>query len=248
MPDPLPMVKSLTQREVLLLQELESLSKGLVWYTPLQIERGDDVADVDGKKGERPWIISRETGEFLYNFVIQNKIQKILELGTSVGYSGLWMGLALQYLQKYPQKSEPSEMSSVGLTTIDHSLVKLPIARDFFKKAGLENIVQIHQGEIASVLPEIVNSTSSINYTTGRDGKNDKKFDLLFFDADRSNYAKYLEILMPVIDENTYLIVDNAIDMKKRLKTFVEKLKNEGWEVKTEKIGDGLLICRKKIA
>ena len=42
------------------------------------------------------WNISRVTAEFMYNFIIDAKIKSIIEVGTSNGYSGIWLGKALK--------------------------------------------------------------------------------------------------------------------------------------------------------
>ena len=42
------------------------------------------------------WNISRITGEFLYSLIIANKTKSAIEVGTSNGYSGIWIGKALK--------------------------------------------------------------------------------------------------------------------------------------------------------
>ena len=42
------------------------------------------------------WNISRVTAEFMYNFIVDGGFKSVLEVGTSNGYSGIWLGKALK--------------------------------------------------------------------------------------------------------------------------------------------------------
>lgn len=199
-----------------ILEELEKLSKTLVWYSPSQIEIGQHLSDPEGIYGDRPWPISPETGEFLYNFIIKNKIKNVIELGTGIGYSGVWMGLALK---------------QVGgkLFTIEKRDYKSKIAKVYFEKANIN--YKIFEEEIETALPKLA--------------KEVERLDLLFFDANRAKFIEYLETLLPIISTKTFLIVDNTTDMKERLQNFKEYLINNGWKIEVLATGDGLWICRK---
>lgn len=199
-----------------ILEELEKLSKTLVWYSPSQIEIGQHLSDPEGIYGDRPWPISPETGEFLYNFIIQNKIKNVIERGTGIGYSGVWMGLALK---------------QVGgkLFTIEKRDYKSKIAKVYFEKANIN--YKIFEEEIETALPKLA--------------KEVERLDLLFFDANRAKFIEYLETLLPIISTKTFLIVDNTTDMKERLQNFKEYLINNGWKIEVLATGDGLWICRK---
>lgn len=45
------------------------------------------------------WNISRTTAEFMYNLIVDGNIQSVIEVGTSNGYSGIWLGKALKNLK-----------------------------------------------------------------------------------------------------------------------------------------------------
>jgi predicted O-methyltransferase YrrM len=199
-----------------ILKELEGISKTLVWYSPSQIEIGQHLSDPDGIYGDRPWPVSPETGEFLYNFILKNYIKNVVELGTGIGYSGVWMGLALK-------------KQSGKLFTIEKRDYKFNIAKDYFKKADIN--AKIFEEEIETALPKIVKELQTA--------------DLLFFDANRSKFIQYLKALSPIITEKTFLIVDNTTDMKERLETFKEYLQKAGWKIEELETGDGLWICTK---
>ncbi|MFA5992869.1 MAG: class I SAM-dependent methyltransferase [Candidatus Pacearchaeota archaeon] len=74
--------------------------------------------------------VSRKTAEVLYKLVEKNRPKTILELGTCIGYSTLWLAKA-------------SESYKGFVYTIDLSKKEHEIANTFFKKAKLANIQTI---------------------------------------------------------------------------------------------------------
>lgn len=49
------------------------------------------------KTGKEFWIIPRETGEFLNKIIREKNCLRVLEVGTSIGYSGIWIAEALSH-------------------------------------------------------------------------------------------------------------------------------------------------------
>jgi predicted O-methyltransferase YrrM len=77
------------------------------------------------------WIIPRETGEFLNNLIRENNMKRVLEVGTSIGYSGIWIAEALAH-------------TGGKLYTIESHNERFNRAKENFKKAGLSDyIVQL---------------------------------------------------------------------------------------------------------
>ena len=74
------------------------------------------------------WNISRTTAEFLYNFIVDAKSQSVVEVGTSNGYSGIWIGKALK-------------QTGGKLTTIEFYDKRLNIAKENFEKCGVADII-----------------------------------------------------------------------------------------------------------
>ena len=81
--------------------------------------------------------VPRETGELLNLLVRIKKPKKILEIGTSNGYSAIW--LAEPGFQVYSIEADPK---------------KIKLAKENFKKAGLKNI-KILQGLVLDVLKNL---------------------------------------------------------------------------------------------
>lgn len=80
-------------------------------------------------------------GRFLSFLVRLTKAKKVLELGTSVGFSSIWIANALK------------QQDGILHTVDSHDLTALE-AKSNFEKAGLDNIVQ-HIDDIAEVLPKL---------------------------------------------------------------------------------------------
>jgi predicted O-methyltransferase YrrM len=80
--------------------------------------------------------ISRECGEFLNNLIKQFKPKNILEVGTSNGYSTIWIASAAK---------------EANVTTIEKDIRRIKLAKENFKKANLNNITIIHGKALESI-------------------------------------------------------------------------------------------------
>jgi predicted O-methyltransferase YrrM len=146
------------------LKKIEQESKSLVWWKDEQKARGEDLVS-DPKKGERPWIIPETTGLFLHDMIIKNNFKSVLELGTSIGYSTLWIADALS-------------QTSGQIHTIEHSFNKIPVAKNYFQESGLASLITLHRG---NTIGGVLGSFPS-----------DLQFDFVFMDADRGRYHRIL--------------------------------------------------------
>lgn len=75
------------------------------------------------------WIIDHETGEFLRSIIINRGIKKVLEIGTSIGYSGLWLASGLRE-------------TGGKLYTVESKKERFDMAKTNFAQAGVDDIVQ----------------------------------------------------------------------------------------------------------
>ena len=91
----------------------------------------EDLEKESRLKGNPYWIISHETGEFLNKLIREKGLKRVLEVGTSVGYSGIWMAEALSHTKGLLYSIESHE-GRYKMATVN------------FKKAGLtEYVVQL---------------------------------------------------------------------------------------------------------
>jgi caffeoyl-CoA O-methyltransferase len=106
--------------------------------------------------------------------------KNVVEIGTSTGFSGLWFCLALQ-------------RTAGHLTTfeIDHS--RAAMAREHFKKAGVEKIVTVVEGDAHA---EVAKLKTPI--------------DVAFIDADKAGYVDYLNKVLPLVRPGGLILAHNV--------------------------------------
>ena len=174
--------------------------------------------------------ISISQSHFLHLIIKISNIKKILEIGTFTGLSALTMSLSLPIDGK--------------LLTLDKNEERSKIASNFFKKAKQEN-------KIKTIIGPALESISNLK-------KKEKKFDLVFIDADKENYVHYYNQSLDLIEKNGLIIVDNVlwhgevVDLKNqnKLTTIIREFnsyinKDEKTENLIIPVGDGLTVCRK---
>ncbi len=83
-------------------------------------------------------VIRTETQNFLKLLLAMNRPQRILEVGTAVGFSALLM----EYFN-------PKECT---ITTIENYEKRIPIARENFLRAGKQNVIELLEGDAAEVM------------------------------------------------------------------------------------------------
>jgi predicted O-methyltransferase YrrM len=105
------------------------------------LERIDAVDRTDGTRQQaRLRQIPKITGRFLALLAASSPEGQVLEIGTSAGYSAMWISLACM------EKVTP-------LTTFELSPEKVVFARETFESAGLEKLVHVVQGDARDYLP-----------------------------------------------------------------------------------------------
>ena len=88
------------------------------------------------------WNISRSTANFLNMMIKITQAKNVIEVGTSNGYSGIWLAKALKETGGH-------------LTTIEFYEKRIVLAKENFKTCGVADIIDIKQGSAIEVLEEI---------------------------------------------------------------------------------------------
>ena len=78
--------------------------------------------------------------------------------------------------------------------TIDNNEELLEIQNKYFGKSGFKNQIRQYTGDALSIIPEL---------------KID--FDMVFLDADKENYVKYLQLILPILKPGGVLLTDNVL-------------------------------------
>jgi predicted O-methyltransferase YrrM len=126
--------------------------------------------------------ITPDTGALLALLVRATKAGRVLEIGTSNGYSTIWLADAVESLG--------------GLvTTVEALPVKADLARKNFDRAGLTSSIDVHVGEAGAYLRQL-----------GPDS-----FNFIFLDSDRTKYVAWWRHLQKILAGGGLLVADNAV-------------------------------------
>jgi len=133
--------------------------------------------------------ISKNIGMF-YNIMLKSiNAKKILEIGMSVGYSGLWFADAVI-----------SNTESDGqIITIDREKFKIDKATQNFEEAGVDSLIKIREGEAKKILYEI------------KEEFGEDYFDFIFIDADKESYIEYFDLCLPLVKKGGIIGADNIL-------------------------------------
>ena len=161
--------------------------------------------------------IPPETGEFLALMAASAPQGASVEIGTSAGYSTLWLALACR------------DETGRTLTTFEVLEEKVALARETFRLAQVEDVVTLVAGDAREHLADC----------------NDIAF--CFLDAEKDVYADCYELVVPRLVPGGLLIADNAINQRETLQPMLDRaLSDERVDALIAPIGKGELICRKR--
>ena len=133
--------------------------------------------------------ISKNIGMF-YNILLKSiNAKNILEIGMSVGYSGLWFADAVM----------SNKQLNGQIITIDREKFKIDNARRNFEEAGVDSLIKIREGEARKILQEI------------KAEFNENYFDFIFIDADKESYIEYFDLCLPLVRKGGIIGADNIL-------------------------------------
>lgn len=178
-------------------------------------------------------IVEPEIAQLLYWLALSQQSTRVLEIGTAIGYSTLWLAKAV-----LPRGGK--------ITTIEINEPRYREARKNFQEAGVSRDIQLILGDARSILFEL----------TG-------PYDFIFLDAAKGKYPQFLdkclELLVPggiLVAEDVLMggmVITGEVD-KRRNKTAVARLRRYLETVMADSrlvttilpLGDGLALSIKK--
>ena len=164
------------------------------------------------------WNIPRKTAVLINTFVKMMGIQNALEIGTSNGYSGIWIAKALK-------------QTGGKLTTIEFYDKRQSVAIKNFKKCGVNDIVRPLQGSACDILEAL---------------EPEEKFDFVFIDANKREYVKYFELIKPHLTEKALIIADNITSHAEKVQTFIDAVDaDDNFQYEIVEVPGGILIAYK---
>ena len=178
---------------------------------------------------DRVPIIRREMQSFLKVFLMIQRPRKILEVGTAIGFSAVFMA-----------EYGPEDCR---ITTIENYEKRIPIARENIKRSGYGQRITLIPGDAAEVLKTLEGS-----------------YDLIFMDAAKGQYIRFLPEVLRLMGQGSVLISDNVLQegdlieshylverrdrtIYKRMREYLYTLKHSG-ELETSilPLGDGITL------
>ena len=177
--------------------------------------------------------ISALEGRILGLLARMSDATRVLEIGTLGGYSGLWILSSL---------SEEAE-----LVTLEKEEAHAELAREAFRRAGVDDRVEVRVGDAPEVLEEMA--------VAGR--RAEPSFDMAFVDADKENYPLYLDRLTALMRPGGLVTADNVfwdgrvVDESDRetstqaIREFNRRLaEDDAFEAAVIPVRDGLSVAR----
>ena len=164
-----------------------------------ELERfGEQHDEAQPSRGGKMLNITRDTGELLALLVQTRGAQAVLEIGTSNGYSTLWLAEAVKKLDG-------------RVTTIELGESKRAMAALNFEHAGLEPWLDQLAGEAGSLLSSLP--------TAG--------YQLIFLDSDRQHYQGWWPEIRRLLAPRGLLVVDNAISHESEMRDWMAQVRRD---------------------
>lgn len=167
---------------------------------------------------ETYWNVPRSSGVLLSQLVKVLGAHNVLEIGTSSGYSGVFLAEALSH-------------TGGMLYTVESHAERFELAKQSFGRAGVVNHVRQIKGHAPEVLDEIPREVV---------------FDLVFLDATKMEYELYLKAILPRLRKGGLMVADNVSSHAQEVQSFIEAVEqNPGLRVMPLDMDSGLLFCFK---
>ena len=172
--------------------------------------------ELDSRGGRGMMNVPAEDGRFLRLLAETIGAKQIVEIGTSNGYSGLWQCLALK-------------ATGGRLTTFEIDAERAALARQNFKKAGVDEIVTLVEGDAHEKVAQVQGPV-----------------DLCFIDADKEGYSDYLAKLLPKVRPGGLIVAHNITPGMADPKFLAAITTNPDLETVFYQQGGGVSVTLKK--
>ena len=185
-------------------------------------------------------IIRRETAEWIKTMLLIARPVNILEVGTAVGYSAIYMSRFIG--------------DDAHITTIEKWEPRIEQAKINFERAKVSDRITFLEGDASDIL----------NILAKENVNEQDKFDFIFMDAAKGQYINFLPDVISILGKKGILISDNVLQdgevldsrfvverrnrtIHSRMREYLYELKhNEKLETSIIPIGDGVALSVKK--
>lgn len=166
------------------------------------------------------WNVGRDNAAFLALLIKGIGARRVLEVGTSNGYSALWFARALV----------EERVENPQVITLEADPGRAALARENFRRAGLDDIITLHVGDAR----ELIAAQSG-------------PFDFVFLDADKPQYADYLRAALPLVRPGGLIAGDDTLSLRDEMPEYVQlAFSHPQLETVEIPIDDGVILSRKR--
>lgn len=189
--------------------------------------RAINDADSDNKY----WIISDCAGRFINKKAREIGAKYVLEIGTSIGYSTMFLAEAVR------ENTENAAVKGRVYAMESHAMRAL-MAHNNFEKSGLNDFITLIERCAPDHIP-FKDPQTNLPLTS--------KIDLLFLDCIKKYYLPCLEKALPLLHEGSLIVADNVISHADAMQDFLGFMKKDPrFNSEILDIGTGLLVAEMK--
>ena len=139
---------------------------------------------------ERSRQVARTTGQFLFALVAPQTDCEVLEIGSSRGYSTIWLAAGVRYL-------------GGPVLSLENNPRKIDDWRRNVADAGLDDWAELVEGDAFETLPAI-----------------DDVFDVCFLDADKDDYERLFQLARTKLEPGALVVADNVLSHEDTLGAY----------------------------
>ncbi len=137
------------------------------------------------------WNVNPAEGAFLRGLVEKVHARRALEVGTSNGYSSIWIALGLR-------------RTGGHLETLEIDPGRARLAGENFRAAGVDSLITLKLGDARKEIPKLPGS-----------------IDFVFIDAWKQDYVLYLNDVLPKVRAGGVIVAHNVTDLREELLDFL---------------------------
>lgn len=154
-------------------------------------------------------------GEIIVDIIKKYKPKRILEIGTLHGYSAILMANCLLSVNNNVGKDNDNANKETIVTCLEIDQQLANIARKNIEKAGLSDRIEVITGDALENIP-----TLNKYY----------RFDLVFIDAVKNQYLRYLKLVEEngLLNKKSVVVADNILIYENEMKDYLDYVRNSG--------------------
>ena len=171
---------------------------------------------VESDRAKKMLNLESDTARLVAILARSSAATRVLEIGTSNGYSTIWLAWAVA-------------PAGGRVVSIERDAQKHAMARQNLERAGLQDRVDLRLGDATTLVREVPGP-----------------FDLVFFDADRVSAPEQLQLLLPKLSPRALVLADNVLSHAQEIAAYLKSVSDlPEFEHSVIPVGKGLSIaCR----